>query len=355
MHNLSGSRKLLQTLLFFSLFIFHFTFSYCQSWQTLPNSPAQDFRHDDVCFTDVNMGWVVNIKGEVWKTIDGGNIWQKIFTQKTAFRDVGFIDSLNGFTGNLGRSAWTSFIDTIPLYKTHDGGYSWIPVTKFEGPTPEGICGMQVVDKNTIVAVGRVDGPPFFVRSTDGGNTWHSKDMQQYAGMLIDVLFTSRDTGFVIGGTDASRLKSAAIVLYTTDGGEHWKTKIKDAGKSNHCWKICHPTKNTFYVSIEELYMGNALKYFKSVDGGNTWKENQINNVPYGVSQGIGFVNDTVGWVGGAKYALSTTDGGKTFKQMPSNIFVNLNRIRMINDTLGYATGQRVYKYCKPMVTATGH
>src|SRR5580658_10385109 len=104
----------------FSLFTFHFSFA--QSWQLLPNSPAQTFRHDDIYFINANSGWVVNVSGQVWKTNDGGNSWTQLINQATAFRCVGFFDSIHGCIGNLGPKNWAPTNDTNPIYITSDGG-----------------------------------------------------------------------------------------------------------------------------------------------------------------------------------------------------------------------------------------
>jgi len=347
-YSIFSIRYSLITISFLALTIMSLTSSGQPVWHVLPNSPNQSFRHDDLCFVNPKLGWVVNIRGEIWKTRDGGESWEKLIHQPTAFRCVGFIDSLRGFVGNLGIAHWANSSDSVPLYKTLDGGKSWIQVTKFSGPRPNGLCGLQVVNKDVIVACGRVDGPPFFIKSVDGGSTWTSKDMSAYAGMLIDVYFTSRDTGFIVGGTDKSRSASSSLIIYTTDGGKTWTTKIKDPGRYNHCWKITHSSKKTLYVSIEEKLMTDTLKYFKSEDGGATWIEKMVPDVQYGESQGIGFLNDKLGWIGGnVGYTLCTVDGGKSFNKMPQGYLLNLNRIRFVNDTLAYAVGQRVYKFCK--------
>jgi photosystem II stability/assembly factor-like uncharacterized protein len=334
-------------VLIFSLFLFHLSFA--QTWQVLPNSPTQTFRHDDLFFINADTGWVVNVNGQVWRTNDGGNTWNQLISQPSSFRCVSFFDSIHGCIGNLGPGNWAPTSDTNPLYTTSDGGKTWY-LPKIIGPKPTGICGLNRINDSVIVATGRFEGPVFFARSTDRGNTWYTKNMSAYAGMLIDTYFTSPDTGFVVGGDSSIEGASHSVILYTTDAGTTWTKKITGAAKGNHCWKISHPSKNVFYSSVEELYNNDTLKYFKSTDGGNTWTENVIAGTPYGWSQGVGFVNDTLGWIGGDTYALTTSDGGKTFTKVPSTLLINLNRVRFISDTLAYAVGQRVYKYSKSPV-----
>ncbi len=346
-------------LLYFSLFTFHFSFNRlsgggnlcAQSWHFLPNSPAQTFRHDDLWFINNDTGWVVNVSGQIWKTMDGGNTWTHIFQQASSFRCVSFFDSVHGVVGNLGTDNWAPTNDTNPLYVTADGGNSWtLPI--INGPKPRGICGLCKVNDSVIVGTGRFDGPPFFVKSTDRGNTWTSSNMNGMNAMLIDIYFTSPDTGFVVGGNDSIEGASYSMILYTTNGGNTWITKIIGSKQGNHCWKISHPSPTVYYVSVEELYSNDTLRFFKSDDGGNTWKEHIVAGVKYGWSQGIGFVNDTLGWIGGNTYCLATSDSGRTFDTVsPSTLLPNLNRARFLSDSVGYAVGERVYKYFKTSST----
>jgi photosystem II stability/assembly factor-like uncharacterized protein len=331
-------------IFYFLLLNSYFAFSQ-SSWHVLPSSPTQSFRHDDLYFINADTGWVVNVSGQVWNTMDGGNTWKQLISQSTSFRCVGFFDSIHGCIGNLGPGSWAPTSDTNPLYVTNNGGKT-VTLPVIIGPHPMGICGMSVINDSVIAACGRFDGPAYFAYSTNRGNTWNVKDTRSIAGMLIDTKFISPDTGFVVGGTDSIESLSKSLILYTTDAGNTWTTKIIGKAPGNHCWKISHPSKMVFYVSVEELYSNDTLRFFKSVDGGATWRENIIKGVPYGWSQGIGFVNDSVGWIGGNTYVLATKDSGKIFDTVPSPLLINLNRMRFVNDTLGYAVGQRVYKYC---------
>ena len=75
-------------ILLFSFLIPQFLFA--QTWQLLPNSPTQTFRHDDLFFINADTGWVVNVNGQVWRTNDGGNTWKELISQPSSFRCVSF-------------------------------------------------------------------------------------------------------------------------------------------------------------------------------------------------------------------------------------------------------------------------
>ena len=136
------------------------------------------------------------------------------------------------------------------------------------------------------------------MKSTDQGKTFYSQKMDAWgAGMLIDTYFMTPDSGFAVGGTDSIDGNAYSVILFTANvGGLSWSTKITGTLIGNHCWKFCHPSANVFYVSVEELYNNNTLRFFKSTDRGSTWKEEIIPTVSYGWSQGIGFISDSEGW-----------------------------------------------------------
>lgn len=60
--------------------------------------------------------------------------------------------------------------------------------------------------------------------------------------------------------------------------------------------------------------------------------------------EGIGFVSDSIGWVGGWSSGMyQTKDGGKTWKYQ--DFGENLNRFFFLNAKLGYAGGSSIYRF----------
>jgi photosystem II stability/assembly factor-like uncharacterized protein len=311
------------------------------NWQPIAGAPANAFRHDDIFFSDVTRGWAVNADGQIWRTLDSGNSWTQLVNQpQTYFRCVGFIDSLKGFAGNLGANSWGPSTDTNCLYQTLDGGISWTPVTNISGPRPLGLCGINVFDDSVINVCGRVEGPAFFMRSEDGGASWTSTDMSGYAQSLVDCYFFSRDSGFVVGGTDSVFTNSYAVVLFTSDGGNTWSSVHTSTHLQTHCWKISFPSDNVGYVSVE----CNTAPYvfLKTVNGGQSWQEMSYTTTAPAMVQGVGFINDSTGWLGGFSRTYFTNDGGATWTGSLLN--QKLNRMRFINDSMGYAVGATIYR-----------
>jgi len=310
-------------------------------WRTLPDAPiAGAGRHDDVFFHNEDIGWVCNLNGEIWKTTNGGLTWVAVLDTLEAFRCITFVDSLRGWAGSL--------YSVNLLWETFDGGETWSVVPNIPNPRPAGLCGMWPVNANVVYGVSRYDGTPTLIKTIDGGATWQSLDMSAYASTLIDCYFVSADSGFAVGGIGAFQSDVQSRVLSTGDGGATWSVRWTGPRLREWGWKISFPTPTVGYVSLES---SNGYHYvLKSTDGGTTWSDSYYGSGSAYREQGIGFATPTLGWLGGsASLARETTDGGITWN--PTDWGVQLNRVFMLSDTLGYAVGASVYKYSEDAVT----
>lgn len=312
-----------------------------QGWEDSKNSPGANWRHDDVYFLNEEIGWICNLKGQVFQTRNGGETWlPKFFDISFTFRCIGFADSLHGWAGNIGNSSWTVGKDKAPLFETFDGGKSWQEVTQIIDTNVKGICGIHVLDKENIFAVGRVSAPAFFLRSNDGGKTWITQDMRSEFRSLIDVYFFNKNEGMIVGNTTSNDfLDSYPKIMNTTDGGKTWTTTFQGTRKGHLCWKINFPESQIGYVSLEAKQ--DSVFILKSENRGQSWKELLVSPV-YSRFQGIGFINKDTGWVGSSD-CFKTTDGGNSWKKVP--FVTNFNRFRQVNERTSYAVGNKVWKY----------
>lgn len=344
---------------FFFLLSSHQSFAQpTPQWRTLPNAPyLSSSRQDDSWFINPNVGWVANGIGQIWRTTNGGSSWLKQFdhgtpTDKVYFRCITFADSLRGWAGNLGTEEFGGAVDTNIIYQTTNSGLTWTANNNFFPQKPRGVCGIQAVGDSFVYGVGRVRGPAFFIRSTDQGISWQTRDMSAFVMGLLDVYFWTPDSGIVCGHTGPVNSSSSGRVLFTSDRGTTWQTLYTTSRLGEWCWKINFPTRRVGYISLQKN-TGDTVNFLKSTDGGMTWQEKRFTNGAYYV-QGIGFATENVGWLGGngGSPTYGTTNGGDTWFQQPFGIRVN--RFRMLNDTLGYSTGEGVYKYSITAVTSTG-
>lgn len=327
------------------------------SWQKLAAAPNNGSKQDDIFFVNKDTGWAVNGSGRIHRTNDGGISWIKQLDKPgTYFRCIGFVNDTLGFAGNIGTDYFPNVSDTVPLYKTTDGGTTWTPVTVFNGPTPKGMCAISVVKtpfinagnldyKVTLFGAGRVGGPAFLVRSDDYGNTWTSVNLGAYCAMITDVHFFDKDTGFIFGGTNANISASNATILYTTNGGQTFTPVYTSSRTVELIWKGSFPSRKTGYATVLSYDTGNRNRYVvKTTDGGKTWSEHLLSTA--GQREfGIGFINETTGWVGTDGTGFETTNGGATWT--PKTVGTAANKIRVVqagDSVVAYAIGLDVYK-----------
>ncbi|HEX5219028.1 MAG TPA: YCF48-related protein [Verrucomicrobiae bacterium] len=351
-------------------------------WTQFPGAPgATSPRFDDLSFIDETNGWVARATGGIHKTADGG----KTFTlsrSSTAsypgtnltahFRSICFVSPLRGWAGNLGPGSYdASVTDTNILFETFDGGTNWFVKPGFPETGMRGLCALYALDSQHIYGGGRVRGPACFIKSTDGGTNWSVTNLTTAGilGGIMDVYFKDANTGFLVG-MDTNAYNSCAAPYYhgaiarTTNGGATWQVVAASGVNCAYFWKMSWPSPNVGYVSLQQNSMtssGNHI-FYKTTDGGATWSSNGVPFSAIGVStfysQGIGFVNETEGWVGGDSGAgtanyLHTTDGGQSWTRVGSEDTLRINRIRFLRSDYAVAAGARVAVYRVPLSITT--
>jgi photosystem II stability/assembly factor-like uncharacterized protein len=307
--------------------------STCYSqWSTL-NIPLTG-RYEDLCFINDSVGWTAGGGNTgIYKTTNKGFTWFKQFPSTKYLRSIEFTTPLIGFCGSLDSS----------LYKTIDGGTTWIDIANSITPKPKGICGLSAPNTNVIYGCGFWASPAYIIKSVDGGNTWASINMSGYANALVDIHFISADTGFVTGM--ANPTTDGGIVLYTTDGGATWSVKHKTMIPQDMIWKIQSPDGRNYFGSIESIPANGNIRIIKSINAGASWNTQIVANT-YETMQMVGFIDSLTGWTGGRYGTIyETIDGGSNWHSI--SVGDDFNRFLKINDSTAYLTGHHIYKYTK--------
>jgi photosystem II stability/assembly factor-like uncharacterized protein len=320
-------------------------------WQKLPIEPYKG-KQDDICFIDTNTGWYGNGAGKLYRTTNGGNTWTRVADRPGTFiRALGFIDSQTGFIGNVGTDYYPGVTDKQPLYRTNDGGITWVQV-KAEGiEKVAGICAIDILPvrrmfqgdirlSHIIHAAGRVGGPAMIMQSHDDGATWRVIDLSKQAGMILDVKFLDPHLGFVCASGVDPDGNGSALILRTTDGGTTWQPAYNSGRKMENCWKMSWPSKRVGYATVQS-YDDRAENtnrvVVKTTDGGRTWQELPLANIAGEQEFGVGFLNEQRGWIGCKAGGYETRDGGNSWAPLAFGRAVN--KIRVIKS----GTGARVF------------
>jgi photosystem II stability/assembly factor-like uncharacterized protein len=159
---------------------------------------------------------------------------------------------------------------------------------------------------------GVTDSHPLY-RTRDGGASWEpvsAPGIERVAGICgIDVLPVQRifqgelRTGHVI--TAGGRVGGPALILRSDDDGEA---------------------------------AGNLRVVVKTSDGGRSWKELPLAELPKLQQFGIGFASEKLGWVGTSQGGFETRDGGKSWTR--AELGRAVNKIRVLPKPDG---GQRLF------------
>lgn len=283
-------------------------------WVQMTNSPAGSTpRFDDIFFVNESTGWTARSTSGIYKTTDGGNSWIQTLNQPgTHFRSIGFASATRGWAGNLGPGSYdVNVTDTNVLYETFDGGLTWTNHPGFAEQGMRGLCSMHILDSQHIYGGGRVRGPAYFIKSVDGGATWSVTNLTATGimGGIMDVYFKDQTNGFIVGMSPDTFADSCLSTYYgriarTTNGGLSWTAVATTSIQCCYFWKMSWPTPQIGYVSLQKNpTSSDSIVFYKTIDGGVSWASNGVPVAAIGISsfywQGIGFINANEGWAGG--------------------------------------------------------
>ena len=321
------------------------------------DSYTLNIKQDAISFVDAKHGWYGNGLGRVYRTVDGGTRWTKVWEKRgTYVRALEFVDEKLGFLGNVGPGYFPNVKDKQPVYVTRDGGTTFTPI-KASGDPVAGICAIDVLKiEGKIVAVragGRVGGPAALMESFDAGETWQSRDMSSVTGMILDIKFVDANIGFIAGATDPEEPKAHARILKTVDGGKTWRAVFESDRAVDNNWKLAFPSARVGYATIMsyDAPPSDARGYIaKTEDGGETWTRHVVTKdrdwIPYGIS----FIDDQHGFVGGSTGGYETKDGGTTWKAVKMGSYVNKIKFAKRDDggMTAFAIGQDIFRLDLP-------
>jgi len=307
-------------------------------WSTFENGPKiiNGFRFDDVYFTDRLHGSVVSHEGFIYTTFDGGESWLTSPRFNVYLRAIEYITPQIGFAGSLNHN----------FYMTSDGGVTWEDITERLPGEETIVCGLGHYGDRHVYAVGNYGGPAILFKSDDAGDTWSKIVLDSILFGVIDVYFINPMEGYICGsGPDTGALAYEGRILHTSDGGESWKILMQTGEPYTYIWKMDFLEDGRIFGAVE-TFMGERPAIIRSLNGGVDW---ELIDLPHDPEfpfdgQGIGFLNDSLGWFAGYGMGIfETRDGGNTWARKPET--ANINRFFKVSDSFMLGAGFELYFY----------
>ena len=333
--------------------------AYKYSWELVgPTNIGGRITDLAVCPSDLDKFYVGAASGGVFKTIDGGNTWENVFTQAPVISigalalDPNDENTLYVGTGEANASSY-SFLGN-GMYKSTNGGLSW----DYIGLEESGYVGRIIVDYNNsqrvyVAACGNLFSPNEqrgVFRSENGGQTWERKLFITDSTAAVDLVQhpTNPDILYAAmwermrGLTYRRSFGPSSGIWKTTDGGDNWVELTSglptgsDVGRIGLAISKSNPDR--LYAFYDRT---NQVDVFKTDNGGNTWIPTNDGSL-----QGI---NSTFGWYFGqirvdpnnpdmvyvmGVYLYRTTNGGNSWSQVGSSMHVDHHAMYIDDDVL---------------------
>jgi photosystem II stability/assembly factor-like uncharacterized protein len=357
-----------------------------QWWRSRP-PPADNGGQDQLFFADPRHGWLLGINTpysggkaaviavQLWRTTDGGHIWQRLRSGRLPLQGASVpgpsylgCQPAIGFAGTeiglLAAGSCQSGAEPAELWRTADGGASWRPVRL---PAPARGWWHRGVDVGPprVVATGHgrgeflvpvADGPAGLVieESRDGGLNWHIAGQVRTGagpaagtpagwfhpltarewvisapGRLIETADGGRTWRFLVSAEsltytpasftslDAGYLQGTGLIaaMATSDAGRTWTAQQAPPSPATSPADFGGPAISLVQVVSSRMAVAAGWGgLLTSADGGRTWIRRLA--VPSPVSQ-VDFVTARTGFAVADGELLRTLDGGAHWQAIP--------------------------------------
>jgi photosystem II stability/assembly factor-like uncharacterized protein len=191
------------------------------------------------------------------------------------------------------------------IFKSTNGGLSWIPTFDHEGTASIGAIAVSDSDHNVLYAGtgeaclrGNITYGDGVYKSTDAGLTWKNvglKDTRHIGAVIIDP--RNPDVALVAALGHAYGPNAERGVFRTADGGKSWQ-KVLYQNENTGAIDVVFDPRNSSVVYAAMWQVRRQPWYFnsggpgsglyKSTDGGLTWKHLEGNGLPAGALGRIG-------------------------------------------------------------------
>jgi len=259
----------------------------------------------------------VGYSGSINKSTDGGRTWEKINEQITSFfQNVGFFNHQDGFA--LIGTSTTKF-----LYRSHDGGHSWVADTLLNsGPYHN----MQISGSSCYLLTSGHQ----LAKSLNNGQDWEIVDVPVHSDRYRAMQFVNSNVGYLCA--------NQGKLVKTNNGGESW-TDIS-----------LNTTRNfgaMFFVDEQQGWLidTQGKNILRTTDGGGSWEFTTLGSNYIHQPVSIFFVNQFAGYASSDEGMLFRTEnGGQSWEEWCLFSSGYNSKLFFASETEGwYTTGKRVY------------
>jgi photosystem II stability/assembly factor-like uncharacterized protein len=278
--------------------------------------------------------YAATASGGVWKSTDGGTVWEPIFDDQPT-SSIGSIavsptDPHVVYVGTGEANIRGNVVQGAGIFKSEDAGRTWSHVWKQPGQ----IGTIAVHPRNPDIAFAAVLGKPFgpnpergVYRTRDGGKTWQQVLKKDADTGASDVCFDPQNPNTLFAGLWQARRRPWELTsggpgsgLYVSrDGGDTWKRLEK--GLPEGTWgkvgvAVAPSDPRRVYALVEAEKGG----LFRSDDGGDSWSLASSHRALrqrawYYTTITVDPANKDVAWFPQVPM-LKTVDGGSTVKRV---------------------------------------
>ncbi|MCG3130821.1 MAG: hypothetical protein FLDDKLPJ_01594 [Phycisphaerae bacterium] len=219
--------------------------------------------------TDHNLIWVGSCSGGIWASTNAGGRFEPVddflpnlvvtamifdpFDPSVMYAGTGE----GGFFQNPDGSSNTAAVRGAGVFKSTDGGRTWVRLESTSGPEWYQVCRLAGSPTEPDVLLAATGAGIY--RSTDGGQTWSTRSAER----TLDIRFHPTDGQIAIAG------RADGIAQYSSDGGQTWSNATGISGtRVELAFAPSNPT--TIYASVSRS--GNLFCY-RSTDGGRTYAQ----------------------------------------------------------------------------------
>jgi photosystem II stability/assembly factor-like uncharacterized protein len=281
-----------------------------ESWRNINSYTNKYFKY--LNFINQNTGFITGSYSIILKTTNTGDNWSIIYSSSNDY----FLSNtyfINQNTGYVYRGA-----DSV-LLKTTNCGDNWMTL-KTNIPNHNILSSkLYFINENT----GFYSNMGFSInKTTNGGILWNSTLF--FPDQFNCFYFFDINTGFAFGNNGK--------IIKTTNTGENWTYQTSVNPNLNL-------TDVKFIDSLNGYLFANYSGItYKTTDKGNNW--NALLGSGYKEMLGFDYPDLFTGYTVGANgKIIKTTNSGENWCFISSGTTYNLNSIRLINDSIGFAVG----------------